>query len=777
MEAELKDTKRNLKKQIPSLIVVVIFALYITLSFIQDSSPRPLSESAPATEFSAERAMKHVKAIAQAPHPTGSDENDQVMAYIQSQMKILGVEPIIQTVSTADLQQGNLLPNYIRATTVSNIIGRLPGTNSTKALMLTAHYDSVPYSRGASDDGVGVATLLETLRVLREGPPLQNDIIFLITDGEELDLDGARAYWDSENSPFRSDIGMVVNFEARGTKGPSLMFQTSRENGWIIDEFAKSVKYPVSTSMMGDVYALMPNDTDMTISNAAGISGINFAFGDGWTNYHSMQDSIENVSLSTLQHHGVNALSAAKQFGQVDLTQTKEADQVYFNVLGSLIHYPKAYVVYMTLGAVILGLYAAFIGFRKKILLGGQLALGFLGILGGIIVSIGATYGLWMAVERLWGYKLHVSNGAMYYHNWFALAFIFLTFGICFVIWGLMKAKVSMLNFWFTGQLLWMIILIAISILLPGGSYLFLWPLVIQLLVMIIALHLRDAEAVVKHPVTLLIIAAGPILLWTIIVRMLFIFMPMATNVYVMGIVVLLLAMLFPLLDVLRDLSMRFWIAITFALSILMLAGSYLVTEMNDRPIDSNFVYVQDVDKQDARWITLTPLNDWTKPYFVQSEDILYYPLIYKVGQSDRLVASSQAPVIPIAKPTVTVLDSHDDSGSRTIHLQVKSNREARRILLTIPEVIVQKVTINGQPFDTDPSTRGFVLSFTGKSPDGIDLEVNYIPKGKTAVIVSDIKDDLTTVQGLDVKPRPANLNPAREFDSTTIASTSIEIN
>jgi Zn-dependent M28 family amino/carboxypeptidase len=61
--------------------------------------------------------------------------------------------------------------------------GRLNGTNSTGAVLLVAHHDSVATGLGALDGGSGVVTLIETLRALRSSAPLRNDVVF--TDGEE----------------------------------------------------------------------------------------------------------------------------------------------------------------------------------------------------------------------------------------------------------------------------------------------------------------------------------------------------------------------------------------------------------------------------------------------------------------------------------------------------------------------------------------------------------------------------------------------------------------
>ena len=103
----------------------------------------------------------------------------------------------------------------------------LPGQG--KAIILLAHYDSVPAGPGAADDGSGVAAVLETARALRaraaKGAKSLHPVIAVLTDGEEYGLLGADAFLS--DPPLRSLVGAVINVEARGNQGQSRLFQTS----------------------------------------------------------------------------------------------------------------------------------------------------------------------------------------------------------------------------------------------------------------------------------------------------------------------------------------------------------------------------------------------------------------------------------------------------------------------------------------------------------------------------------------------------------------------
>ena len=99
---------------------------------------------------------------------------------------------------------------------VRNIVARWRGSGPAgkKALLLSAHYDSVARGPGAGDDASGVAAILESLRALKAGPAPERDVIILINDGEEVGLFGADVFADEH--PWAKDVGVVLNFDARG---------------------------------------------------------------------------------------------------------------------------------------------------------------------------------------------------------------------------------------------------------------------------------------------------------------------------------------------------------------------------------------------------------------------------------------------------------------------------------------------------------------------------------------------------------------------------------
>src|SRR5688500_450177 len=290
---------------------------YLSVALVRP--PDSVPENSPPAAFSSGRAMRHVREIARAPHPTGSVENERVRAYLLAELRALGLEAEVQTAEFVPRQRAGGFP--AAGGLVHNVVARLPGAENSRALMLAAHRDSVPTGPGATADAAGVAGLLETLRALKGDAPLKNDLLLLVTDGEELGLIGAQAF--ALRHPWMKDVGLVLNFEGRGAGGPSMMFETSDQNGLLVRELAGSAPHVVANSLMYAVYQRLPNDTDMTVFKEAGAAGLNFAYADRITHYHTRLDSADELDERSLQHHGSYALALARRFGQLDLRATR----------------------------------------------------------------------------------------------------------------------------------------------------------------------------------------------------------------------------------------------------------------------------------------------------------------------------------------------------------------------------------------------------------------------------------------------------------------------
>jgi hypothetical protein len=328
-----------------AMLFVLLGISYLVITYHEP--PDAVAIDAPANEFSSGRAMQHIRVIAMAPRPVGSAAHDTVRDYIINTLSHLKLAPEVQS---ADIKpRGSDTP-----VKVQNIVVRRDGTDGTgEAVMLLAHYDSVPQSYGASDDGAGVAVLLETLRALTSDQPLKRDVIALFTDGEELGQLGAAAYLQQSRQGNSPDL--ILNFEARGTRGPVFMFETSDHNGLLIREFSYAAPYPFCSSLAQMIYETLPNDTDLTVFKRARHPGLNFAFVDAAYNYHTRDDSIETIDERSVQHHGSYALALAKHFGDLPAENLRAENVIYFDLLGkTVVYYSKTLAQGLTIFNVIL---------------------------------------------------------------------------------------------------------------------------------------------------------------------------------------------------------------------------------------------------------------------------------------------------------------------------------------------------------------------------------------------------------------------------------------
>jgi hypothetical protein len=295
-----------------SLIYWVLPLSLAVLSWLITAPPSPVSRAASATQFSAERAFEHVQKLAQAPGPVGTPEHAAARDYLLAELRALGFEAELQTAHSATSWFGK-----VRAGRVENVVARFKGLRPGPAVLLAAHYDTVPHSPGAGDDRSGVAALLETARALRGGPWLRNDVIFLFSDAEELGLLGALAFVAEHR--WAKDVAVALNFDARGNRGQAALYDTSTDNGQLIRWFADAAPYPTANSLLPELIRFLPNDSDLSVFKRASIASYGFAFADGLEAYHRPSDRPQALDQGSLQHQGSYALSLTRVLGQADL--------------------------------------------------------------------------------------------------------------------------------------------------------------------------------------------------------------------------------------------------------------------------------------------------------------------------------------------------------------------------------------------------------------------------------------------------------------------------
>ena len=716
--------------------------------------PQGLSKDDEAlAEFSTERALNQVEIIAQKPHYVGSTNHELVANYLKLELNRIGLE--------TSVQEGFTLNNKGLLVKSKNILARIRGTNNTKALLLLSHYDSAPhsFSKGASDDASGVATILEGVRAfLYSKHPQKNDIIILFSDAEELGLNGAALFVNQH--PWAKDVGIVLNFEARGTSGPSYMLmETNKGNQALVEAFTKAkTSHPVSNSLMYSIYKMLPNDTDLTVFREQGnIQGFNFAFIDGHFNYHTQQDDVQHLNKTTLAHQGTYIMPLIKYLANIDLNQTESTeDNVYFSAPFSFISYPFNWVMPMTLIA--LGLLALFIfiGKVKRIISFREVFRGFVPLLGSLIIAGLVTFLGWKLILEIYPQYSDLLNGFTYNGHAYIGAFVTLSIAICFAFYHhFSEAKITM-NHFVAPLLLWIIINAYLANSLTGAGFLII-PVYFGILLFGIFVFTQHYSLGVNliFSIPALAIVAPFIVMFPIGLGLKILFGSALLTVLLFGL----------LLPIFGNFARKgIWTVVFFlaSISFFIYAGYHSGYEYGKAKSNS-LLYVYNADNNSAVWSTYDKnLDDWTKSYLGDKNQkavgLNTLPLTSKYNTT--FTYSAVAPVVDLPKPTIQFLRDSVIGNNRFLKIKITPNRKVNRYdIYANPKMTFYNFKANGVSTSGEKGNRlqredSKILCYyvVGNEPLEMDFYIN-----KASIFDMDLIEssfDLMSNPLLNVKPR-----------------------
>jgi hypothetical protein len=691
--------------------------------------------------------MTHLAHVAKLPHPIGSDEAVRVREYLVEQLRALGgdvhVEQAIGTVQYA---------RNLHAGLVNNIVATFPGQATTRAIMLAAHYDSVPEGPGAADDGAGLIVILEAIRALRAGPAIKNDLVVLFTDGEEArGLLGAQAY-AAGHPELKDRIGMMVNLEARGSSGPGLMFETSNDNGALIREFARAAPYPMATSLMAAIYKLLPNNTDFTPLKAAGLTGFNFAFLETYQGYHTRLDTIENLDPRSVQHLGANVLGIIRHFGNLALPQPTEPDLVYFNWFGShLLVYPVWFVWTVALLAPILfALGCVRSAGRLELSLGRTLA-GFGSFFLQFLIIIGGSFAAFAAARFFAGEFLEGDTTS----NRLLLAGVVGTaFGLGIVSQRVLGTKLGIANL-VAGQLLAVSLLtLLLCWFLVGGTYVLQWPLVFGMAGMLVGLRFTGPTRSLCHfaflvPALLILVP----LAYMFFVSLFLSYLGLAAVVFLLT---TLIAIAPPVFDRLAGHSRLSLIAI-FVVSVCLIGGGIRLSRWtSEHPRPDTLIYSVNADENKAKWVSYDAAPDaWTDSVLGPAPHNQSDPA-YTVGL-ERAVMTGDATIVPLTAPSVSITHNSVLDGEHTVRLQITSTRDAHSLVVRLPSDL--KLTAAGwgghvEPIPDNSSTKvPWTFRFYNAPAEGVSLEFRFRAQNPIRIWIADTTPGMPPIAPLSPRP------------------------
>jgi len=472
-----------------SILIICIVICSSVLSALTIGYSRNLSDK----DFSIDNLLTHIQTISQKEHSVFDQENlEEVRQYILSELNSYGVvhnltEHFTLGAYNAETQQNEDI-------VVKNIYAEIQGTSGTNILLL-AHYDSSPYkvkygevtnnSHGAFDDGYGVSTLLEIARLYANEPSLVNGIKIAFLDAEEIGMVGADAVFNY-NSTWLNDVNLVVNVESRGHTGPVFLFETSENNSKMI-EFYKNAGFPYTFSASSEVYGMMPNGTDLTVFIENGFNCLNLATLDDLEYYHNENDNYNNIDKHSVASYCntllplVDEYTTNADYSSLDYFESN-SNSVFFTLL------PNVLITYSNISGWLLIIVGILLLLITTIVFRVKKKINFVKILLSLIfdlLSIGTICGIGFAIVtllcKIFGINYHFMFVASIPFDTGILIILSMSIILSFFLITKMKNKIKINSEEIVVGALFLdaILCIVCSFVLFGGTFMFVFPLIL----------------------------------------------------------------------------------------------------------------------------------------------------------------------------------------------------------------------------------------------------------------------------------------------------------
>jgi hypothetical protein len=699
---------------VASLATLLVLVLTSWASSPNRRLPDPIPAAAPDTAFSSARAMAQLVEIAREPRTPGSPEHDRVRDHIVQRLRSYGLEPYVQTATSAVVDSAR-----VRAATVRNVVARLPGSQSTGAVALMAHYDAAPLSPGASDGGAAVAAILEVARAVAASEALPNDVLVVFTDGGELGSLGARAFAESDR--WSRDVAVAIEVDTRGSRGPSFTFSTDPDDGGLVEAFRTAQLSPSPTALARDLLDPTPAPTELSALLDRGVRGVRVVAVGGRAMRHQPGDRASEVDERTLQDVGRQLLLATRSLAQVDhRSGAARAPQSSYLVLpiAGVVSYPSRYSLLIGGGLLVVWLLVGVLLRRRRATRAGVLV--GVGFGAAVVVASAGLSGSLLDIVSALHPEYGTLDTAFYRDGPYVLALVALVLAAVSAGFAVARRRFR------TDE----IILGALTV--PLGFCL--W----------VTLRHPTAAAAVQWPMMTTLLAAGVVALlgprrsrspgaWAGVTLLtaatLAVLMPsleLAAVAWTLqgaprlgGVFAMTALMTLPLMDWL--IRPRAWIPPAVALAV----GASMVIVLApegpgtiEHPTPTTLVYLTDeeapsrlpvtpesdarVDSTEARrvlgrWLTVPgPGERWTQSWVVDSPSGSRDPGVLLLPLEDQYEVAGTGPDAEIAPVTVRLLKSRMEGGRRHVQIGVTSGLLGEMVGLHVPEDARAELTTVG---------------------------------------------------------------------------------
>tara|TARA_B100001179_G_C18592476_1_gene405394 strand:+ start:34 stop:2277 length:2244 start_codon:yes stop_codon:yes gene_type:complete len=648
------------KNRLPVLAIFLTFILFSLQHFLTQP-PDAKGLDTPENQFSAVRAHNILKSLLREnmPHPVGSDLNRIIKERLKDELDKLGIQ-------YQEQKAWACASRFASCAEVENLIAIIPGETNSPYLALMAHYDSVPMAPGAGDDGAGVVAILETARALKLEAPFKHPIMLILTDAEENGLIGAEAFFKQHY--LAKEVGIVINIEGSGSSGSSMVLRTSKNNELLIKNYSSESTSPYGFSFVKEVFKRMPNDTDFSVVTRAKISGIDFAFAGERNHYHTPNDTVDNIDLRTIQHHGENILPLSRKLASVDWdhmgeefvyggelygfwTQWKSSNSLIFSILAALLLILAIFKSKVSVKKTTVGVLLSSIVILATVL-SGFIGFYLLSFFSGKVIS-------WPGIE--WPYRLLLISST--------------AFGGLIGI-SIARKFVNQIEMIFGAWIFWLILTFIITFYLPDAANTFIIPVIFASSLLFISAFFKEDNKQIIFLLTLVM---------TLPTTLGLIFSLEQSQGYklvgaILPFIALYALIISPFLFSLKIKSINFYIGlVTFSA---LMIGSYVNLYTENRPQHVNIYFYENIDS-DTSYVQLS------------SQEPLIQPLISYVNQE------KEKALVPFSREYLSEYWAESDSSewegpsiekqvevneNKSVKIKLNSNRSASRMVLLLPK-------------------------------------------------------------------------------------------
>lgn len=743
-------------RSILSLVIVIIAAIW----GFYDLQPSAIKSAKNKTDFSISNALAHLKEISKESHYVGTGAHKTVQKYIVSELQKLGLNPTIQTQTIVNKK-------WFAGTTVENIIVKINGSRKGKALLLLSHYDSSPHSApGASDAGSGVVTILEGIRAfLAKNQPPKNDIIILISDAEELGLLGAKAF--VEYHPFANNIGLVLNFEARGSGGPSFMLmETNGKNSKMITEFLNAnPSYPTSNSLLYSIYKKLPNDTDLTVFREnADINGFNFAFIDDHFDYHTAQDTYKRLDRTTLAHQADYLMNSLNYFSNSDIEHlNSDADFIYVNFpFIKMLTYPFSWSFPLFIVALLILIFLVFFGLILNKMQLRNVLIGFIPSSMTFLFCGGSSYLLWKLILLIHPSYNDMLHGFTYNGYWYIGAFVFLSCWLFFFIYKKFTTKDNLISLTIAPMFFWLVINFLILEDYKGAGFIII-PLIIAEVILAISIFLNPFDK--NYSILFSLLSIPTVYIFAPLVKL----FPVGLGLKVLFVSSLLIALVLGLLlPVLNTTNARnAFLKLSGGLAILFFCIATVFSGFSiDKKKPNSLIYVQNMENSTSYWGTYnTILDDFVSQKIKkESHSTSIENAETKSKYNTRFTYAVKAEKKPIKVSDIIKEQDTIINGERVLEFIISPNRKINKYELSLREQVdfndlqVNSVSVKKGSFSIKKGP--FLVYHMGNEDKNLRIKMSIFKEASPVLFLNEISYDLLKNPLFEIEPRTDIMMP-----------------